>query len=69
MVRLQKRFAYSYKSREGEKEHYKYQITVPEQLVQRLAWKDGAELDQEVVDGKLVVSRGNGKLSKNEKKR
>ena len=68
MVKLQKRFAYSYESREGEKRHYKYQVTVPEQLVQKLAWKDGTELDQQIVEGKLMISRTSSK-NKDEKKR
>jgi bifunctional DNA-binding transcriptional regulator/antitoxin component of YhaV-PrlF toxin-antitoxin module len=68
LVKLQKRFAYSYESREGEIKHYKYQVTVPEQLVQKLAWKDGTELDQQIVEGKLMISRTSSK-NKDEKKR
>jgi hypothetical protein len=36
MVKLQKRFAYGYK----DKEHYKHIITIPEEIIEQLGWKD-----------------------------
>lgn len=51
MVKLQKRFAYTYK----DKEHYKHQVTIPEEIVAKLGWKEGEELSQFVQDDKLVV--------------
>jgi len=65
MVKLQRRFAYKYK----DKEHYKYQMTIPEELVQKLQWKDGVELDQRIVDGKLVVARTDRILLTDRKKK
>jgi bifunctional DNA-binding transcriptional regulator/antitoxin component of YhaV-PrlF toxin-antitoxin module len=55
LVKLQKRFAYRYKGREGTKTHYKYVITIPEEVVEELDWKEGTELEQKVQDRKLVV--------------
>jgi bifunctional DNA-binding transcriptional regulator/antitoxin component of YhaV-PrlF toxin-antitoxin module len=52
LVKLQKRFAYKYK----EKEHYKHIITVPDEIVQRLGWSAGAELEHSV-NGKDLVFR------------
>jgi bifunctional DNA-binding transcriptional regulator/antitoxin component of YhaV-PrlF toxin-antitoxin module len=53
LVRLQKRFAYKYK----DKEHYKHVITIPEETVRHLGWKEGQELEPLVERGTLVVRR------------
>jgi bifunctional DNA-binding transcriptional regulator/antitoxin component of YhaV-PrlF toxin-antitoxin module len=53
LVKLQKRFAYKYK----DKEHYKYVVTVPEESVKKLGWKEGQELEQ-VLDRQQLVIRG-----------
>jgi len=53
MVKLQKRFAYKYK----DKEHYKHVITVPEEAVERLGWKEGQELEQILEKDALVIRR------------
>ena len=53
MVRLQKRFAYKYK----DKEHYKHQVTISEEVLEKLGWQEGDELDLLPKDGKLVVRR------------
>jgi len=58
MVKLQKRFAYKYK----DKEHYKHMLTIPEEIVEELGWKEGEELKQVVQEDRLVVlSSGNRK--------
>jgi len=56
LVRLQKRFAYRYKSKEGNKDHYKYVITIPEEIIEELNWKEGTELEPKAQDQKLVVA-------------
>lgn len=51
MVKLQKRFAYKYK----DKEHYKNMITVSEDVVDKLGWKEGTELEEVVKGGNLII--------------
>ena len=51
MVRLQKRFAYKYK----DKEHYKHVVTIPDETVERLGWKEGEELQQIIEENTLIV--------------
>jgi bifunctional DNA-binding transcriptional regulator/antitoxin component of YhaV-PrlF toxin-antitoxin module len=55
LVKLQRRFAYRYKSKEGTKNHYKYVITIPEEVIEQLEWKEGTELEPKAQDQKLVV--------------
>jgi AbrB family looped-hinge helix DNA binding protein len=55
MVKLQRRFAYRYKSKEGTKNHYKYVITIPEEVIEKLEWKEGTELEPMTQDRKLVL--------------
>jgi bifunctional DNA-binding transcriptional regulator/antitoxin component of YhaV-PrlF toxin-antitoxin module len=55
MVTLQRRFAYRYKSKQGTKEHYKYIMTIPEEIVEELEWKPGDDLQPLVRDHALVV--------------
>jgi hypothetical protein len=50
IVKLQRRFAYTY----NEKDHYKNVVTVPEDVIAELGWKAGQELEPKVQDGKLV---------------
>jgi formylmethanofuran dehydrogenase subunit D len=50
-VRLQKRFAYKYK----DKEHYKHVMTISEDTLERLGWKEGDELEQIVEKNALIV--------------
>jgi bifunctional DNA-binding transcriptional regulator/antitoxin component of YhaV-PrlF toxin-antitoxin module len=52
MVRLQKLFAYKYK----DKDHYKHLITVPDEIVRKLGWSAGSELEYSV-NGKELVFR------------
>ena len=51
LVRLQKRFAYKYK----DKEHYKHVVTIPDETVERLGWKEGEELQQIIEENNLIV--------------
>ena len=55
MVKLQRRFAYRYKGKQGPKAHYKYIMTIPEGVVNELKWKEGTELKPKAQDQKLVV--------------
>lgn len=43
-MKLQRHKAYEYKG----KQHYKYTIVVPENLVSELKWEEGAELEGKV---------------------
>lgn len=56
---MQKRFAYKYK----DKEHYKHVVTIPEETVDRLGWREGEEL-QQTVDKDALVIRGMKKDAK-----
>jgi bifunctional DNA-binding transcriptional regulator/antitoxin component of YhaV-PrlF toxin-antitoxin module len=55
LVTLQRRFAYRYKSKQGTKEHYKYIMTIPEEIVEELDWKPGDDLQPIVRDHALIV--------------
>jgi len=55
MVTLQRRFAYRYKSRNGAKDHYKYIITIPEEIVNELKWEEGDTLQPRVQDNTFVL--------------
>jgi len=50
-VKLQKVVAYKY----GDKTHYKYIITIPEETISELGWKEGSELKDSIKSGSLVV--------------
>jgi hypothetical protein len=52
IIKLQKRFAYTY----NERDYFKYVVTIPEELVSELGWKEKQELEPKVDDGKLVFS-------------
>ena len=58
VVRLQKRFAYTY----NDKRHYKHIITVPDEYVDKLGWKEGSNIELKVYKDELVL-----KSSKKEK--
>ena len=51
MARLQKRFAYKYK----DKDHYKHILTVPDEYVDKLGWKEGANIELRVYKDELVL--------------
>ncbi len=52
MVKLQRVSAYKYKTKSGQtKEHYKYVINIPQDVIEELGWSDGEEL-------KLLITRG-----------
>ena len=54
-MQLQKRFAYKYKRKDGTKTHYKYVITIPEDIVDKLTWKEGELLKPRVENNTLLV--------------
>jgi bifunctional DNA-binding transcriptional regulator/antitoxin component of YhaV-PrlF toxin-antitoxin module len=51
MVKLQKRFSYKYK----DKDHYKHLVTIPDEIINQLNWKEGIELEPIVSNGKLLL--------------
>jgi bifunctional DNA-binding transcriptional regulator/antitoxin component of YhaV-PrlF toxin-antitoxin module len=53
VVKLQKRFAYTYKG----KDHYKHEIIIPERLVEKLGWKEGLEIEPTLDKDKLVFRK------------
>jgi hypothetical protein len=62
LVKLQKRFAYKYK----DKEYYKNIITLPDVFVEKLGWKEGAELDLRVSkDDDTLVLKSKKKRNNN----
>lgn len=50
-MKLQKVVAYKY----GDKIHYKYLITIPEDTISQLGWKEGSELKDSIKGGSLVI--------------
>jgi bifunctional DNA-binding transcriptional regulator/antitoxin component of YhaV-PrlF toxin-antitoxin module len=50
-MKLQKVYAYKY----GNKEHYKYLVTLPLETVEKLGWVEGGELETSVQGKKLVL--------------
>lgn len=50
-VKLQRHFAYKYK----DKKHFKHVIVIPEEAIEKLAWKAGQQLELEAKDGKLII--------------
>lgn len=53
IVKLQKRFAYTY----NDKDHFKYVVTIPKEIVSQLGWKEKQELEPKVEDNKLVFTQ------------
>lgn len=51
-MKLQKVHAYNY----GDKSYYKYVITLPEDLIYKLDWDIGSELDAKVSNEKIQIS-------------
>jgi bifunctional DNA-binding transcriptional regulator/antitoxin component of YhaV-PrlF toxin-antitoxin module len=51
-MKLQRAFAYTY----GEKSHYKYQVTLPESVIQALGWEAGADLQATVNGDHLAIT-------------
>ena len=56
MVKLQRGLAYTYKGKEGKNiPHYKNTITVSDELIEKLGWSKGEELDFELDGTTLKV--------------
>lgn len=53
MVKLQRRFAYKYKDRE----HFKHVVTIPEDYVDKLGWKEGDNLAFSVTNHRLTLAK------------
>ncbi len=51
MVKVQRRFAYKYKNRD----HYKHIVTIPDDVIQTLGWKEGQDVEPSTEDGKLIL--------------
>ncbi len=51
MVKLQKRYAYTYKG----KDHYKHIVTIPEDVIVDLGWKSDMDLQPKVENNRLVL--------------
>ena len=63
MARLQRALAYKYKGKEGKTiPHYKNTINVPDELIDRLGWSKGEELDFELDGTMLKVKPARGVL-------
>jgi hypothetical protein len=52
VIKLQKRFAYTY----NDKDHFKYVVTIPEEIVSELGWKEKQALEPKIEDHKLVFT-------------
>ena len=52
-MKLQRRFAYKY----GDTKHYKYVVTIPEEVVEKMGWKAKDEVNWEVGEGLLSLKR------------
>jgi bifunctional DNA-binding transcriptional regulator/antitoxin component of YhaV-PrlF toxin-antitoxin module len=50
-MKLQKHFAYNYKG----KNHYKSVIVIPDNVILKLGWKHGQELESEIEGDKLIL--------------
>ncbi len=50
-MKLMKSFAYKY----GDKSHYKYLISIPEEIIERVGWEAGSELNAIPKDNKILV--------------
>ena len=50
-MKLQKVAAYTYR----DKTHNKYIITIPEESIHKLNWKEGSELKHEIKDNSLII--------------
>lgn len=51
-MKLQKVHAYNY----GDKSHYKYVVTLPEDLIYELDWESGSELNVQKIEDKIQIS-------------
>lgn len=56
MVKLQRSLAYKYKDKQGKTvEHYKNSLNVPDEIIEKLGWSKGEELDFDVEQNILKV--------------
>ena len=56
MVKLQQALSYKYTDKEGKiKQHYKSSLNIPENVIEKLGWSKGEELDFEIEQNILKV--------------
>ncbi len=63
-MKLQKQAAYKL---EGNRVQFKYVVTIPEQIVEELAWEEGSELSASVKGGNLLVERVSAPVTRTRK--
>jgi bifunctional DNA-binding transcriptional regulator/antitoxin component of YhaV-PrlF toxin-antitoxin module len=51
MPKLQKHLAYKYK----DKDHYKHVVVIPDEVVGRLGWREGDELEPKIEGDALIL--------------
>lgn len=65
MVTLQKNIAYTYRNKKGnERTHYKYVVNLPENVIEKLGWQPGEQLEAIAKDGKLIFLNKNRERNK-----
>jgi hypothetical protein len=67
-MQLQRHFAYQYKSKNESKKHYKYVITIPEEIIEELMWEEGEPLQPRVENNTLVVQSRKASESRENRK-
>jgi len=56
MVKLQQALSYKYTDKEGKiKQHYKNSLNIPDDVIEKLGWSKGEELDFEIEHNTLKV--------------
>lgn len=64
-MKLQRQKAYVYRSEDGEEiEHYKHLVTIPDEAVETLGWKQGIELRPAIEGSKLILEPESSKTAK-----
>lgn len=54
-MKLQKILAYKYQAKDGERVHYKFNLVVPNEALEKLGWDETHELDWVVDDSRLIL--------------
>ncbi len=54
-MKLQKILAYKYRAKDGERVHYKYNLVVPNEALEKLGWNETHELEWEVDRERLIL--------------
>jgi hypothetical protein len=65
MVKLQRSLSYKYQGKDGKTcAHYKTSLNIPEDLIEKLGWLKGEELDFEIEQNTLKVMQKRAILRK-----